>query len=135
MIAAVETPKLNSPELKPLRGALLGLLVVNFLIYVAILIPLSLNANPDTAVYSVAIIAGYYILEGSLFFGCQAYNWPCTVTFRVFWILHDFAYFVTYAVLAAEIKYYKEKYGPSYWVDYCYTNPKSWQCNYKGDGV
>ena len=119
MIIAIGTPKLDSPKLKPLRRTLLGLLVVNFLIYVTILIPLSLNAMPGAAVYSIAIIAGYYILEGSLFFGCQTYNWPCTVTFRVIWVLHDFIYFITYAVSASNIKSYEEKYGPSYWEDEC----------------
>ena len=123
-----ETPKLNSPELRPIRRNLFGLLVVNFLIYVTILIPLSLNADPDTAVYSVAIIAGYYILEGSLFFGCQAYNWPCTLTFRIIWALHDFAYFITNAWLAA---YYKGTYYPNGiedWDEYCRINYHLYAC-------
>ena len=110
-MTSVEPPKLNSPELKAIRRNLFGLLVVNFLIYVTILIPLSLCAMPNTAFYSIPIIAGYYVHEGSLFFGCQVYNWPCTVTFRIIWALHDFCYFITYAVKTSESsEYHNETY-------------------------
>ena len=126
-----ETLKLNAPELRPLRRLLLGLLVVNFLIYAAVLIPLSLNADPISAVISVAIIAGYYILEGSLFFGCETYNWPCTLTFRIIWVLHDFAYFITYANASA---WYKGKYLDydkpiEDWEEYC-KDQYSYVCEY-----
>ena len=92
-----ETPKLNSPELRRLRRLLIGLLVVNFLNYVAILISSWMTDLFDMLFFSIPVIAVYYILEGSLFFGRQAYNWPCTLTFRIIWLLHDFAYFVTFA--------------------------------------
>ena len=120
MTASVEPPSLNSSELKPIRKKLFGLLVVNFLIYATILVPFTLHARPDTALYSVTSIAGYHIVEGVLFFGFQEYNWPCTLMFRVTWVLHDFAYFIAYAVKAADIKYYKDKYGTSYWEEACY---------------
>ena len=32
------------------------------------------------------------IIEIVLFFGCQMYNWPCTLIFRIVFALHDFAY-------------------------------------------
>ena len=108
-----EPTKLNTPVSPPIRRllTLLGLLVVNFLVYVAVLIPLSLKAPPDisnplklqvpTPIFTIPIIAGYYILEGSLFFGCRAFIWPFTLTFRIIWMLHDFTYFFTYAVEAS----------------------------------
>ena len=105
-----ETTELNTPELRFASGLLLGLLVVNFLVYVAILVTLLLIADPGwllNPVYSVPIIAGYYILEGSLFFGCRVLNWPRTLTFRVICVVklfHNFAYFFTYAVEAADSK-------------------------------
>ena len=113
-----QTPKLYSPELRKLRILLIGLLVVNFSTYVVILILSSLTDMLNTALYSTPIITGYYILEGSFFFGCQAYNWPCTLTFRIILLLHDFAYFITYALFAAF-------YPPTYldhekpWDEYC----------------
>ena len=109
-----ETTELNTPELRFTTGLLIGLLVVNFLVYVAILIPLSLNTDPDWfqfihvyPVYSIAIIAGYYILEGSLFFGCRVRNWPCMLTIRIICfvkLFHNFTYCFTYAVEAAGSK-------------------------------
>ena len=95
-----ETPKLNSPELRKLRRLLIGSLFVNFLNYVAILIS-SWIIDLYIPFFSIPIIAVYYILEGSLFFGRQAYNWPCTLTFRVIWVLHDLAYYITFALSAA----------------------------------
>ena len=149
-----ETLKLNAPELRPLRRLLLGLLVVNFLIYAAFLIPLSLYADPISAVYSVGIIACYYILEGSLFFGCDTYNWPCMLTFRIILVLHDFAYFIAYAYVSA---WYKGKYlnydkpiedWEEYCKDYnhypcssyenleefCNNDPNDWRCTHQCDG-
>ena len=91
----------------------------NFLVYVVILISLFKNAMPGTAVYSVAVIAASYIPEGILFFRCHAFTvnihgvpsrctftsrFNCTVrvfwTGRIVWALHDFAYFVYYALYA-----------------------------------
>ena len=28
------------------------------------------------------------------------YNWPCTLTFRIIFLFHDFAYFITYALIS-----------------------------------
>ena len=42
----------------------------------------------------------YNIIEIALFFGCQMYNWPCTLTFRIIFLCHDFAYFITYALVS-----------------------------------
>merc|ERR1712242_88760 len=50
------------------------------------------------AAYSVPIILAYNIIEASCLFGFDAYNWSCTLTFRMIWVLHDFAYFITFAV-------------------------------------
>ena len=47
---------------------------------------------------SVSIIAVHNIIEVSLFFGCQKYNWPCTLTFRIIFVIHDFAWFIRYAI-------------------------------------
>ena len=114
-----ETPKLTSPELRKLRRLLIGLLVVNFLNYVAILIS-SWRTDIGTPIFSIPIIAGYYILEGSLFFGCQEYNWPCTFIFRIIWILHDFAYFITFALFAAiDTDTYKVLDHEKPWDEYC----------------
>ena len=92
----------NSSEQKSTKGAILALIITNCIIYGPILIPLSLcSYYLAFAVYSVAIILAYNIIEASCFFGCDAYNWPCTLTFRIIWILHDFAYFITFAVYAS----------------------------------
>ena len=106
-MASAEPRKLNSTELKPTRRILFGLLVVNFIIYVAILIHLCLDTKPEklfTAIYSIPIIAAFYIVEGSLFFGCQAYEWSCSALFHVICVLHNFGYFNSYAVEAADSK-------------------------------
>ena len=53
------------------------------------------------AAYSVALIVAYNIIEALCFFGWDAYNWPCTLTFRIILHLHDFAYVITFAIYAA----------------------------------
>ena len=111
------TSYLNTVHLKSSRSLLLGLLITNMVLYV-ILIPLSLFAEPWSAVISVPVILVYYIIETSCFFGCQAYNWPCTLTFRIIWALHDFSYFITYAVNAAYYGYYKDNYYHNIYYQY-----------------
>ena len=43
----------------------------------------------------------YNTIELVRFFGIEKYNWLCTLTFRIAFVLHDFGYFITYAVAAA----------------------------------
>ena len=93
-----EPTKLTSPEFHSKRKVLGVLIITNCLFYAA-LIPLVLSVIwREFAAYSIAIILGYNILEALLFFGCQTYNWPCTLTFRIIWVLHDLAYLLTFAV-------------------------------------
>ena len=68
--------------------------------------------------WKVPIIVIYTIIEISLFFGCQKYNWPCTATFRIIFVIHDFGYFLTYAAVAGT-SYYK-RYKKD--CDYCKAN-------------
>merc|ERR1712150_16198 len=126
MLATAPQKSLKAPDLLKSRQVLLGLTVGQILIYLTLLIPLPLYTRFDFVLYSVAIIAGYNILEVSLFFGCQKYNWPCTLTFRIVFAIHDFAYFITYAVFAADYYgyYYYDKEENKlicdYWKqDYC----------------
>ena len=101
------------------RIALLSLIIVNFIFYSVFLIWLPVASGYIYPVYSVPIIAVYYIIEASLFFGCNQYSWAATLTFRIFWLLHDFSYFVTYAVIASK-NYYNCDYW-DYWYGYkCY---------------
>ena len=115
---------LDSPEFSYKRKALLGLIITNSIIYGAALIPLVLNVwNLEYPIISIPIILFYNILEVSLFFGCQAYNWPCTLTFRILWVLHDFSYFITYG---ASIAYFYLNWEPDvYYCDFtsCIDHP------------
>merc|ERR1712131_306195 len=102
-----EPVKPDSPELKSTKRAIGALIITNCLIYCPILITLTLYCYAlDFAAYSVALIVAYNIIEASCFFGCDAYNWPCTLTFRIIWLLHDFAYFLTFAVFAPYYRRY-----------------------------
>ena len=102
-----------SPELSSTKKVL-GLLIITNCVFYGTLIPIILSADTfEFAVYSIAIILGYNILEALLFFGCQSYNWPCTLTFRIIWVLHDFACFITFVIAAPELL-------QSYEVDYSF---------------
>merc|ERR1711935_109152 len=98
--STVPQNSLNSPDLLRSRRALLSLTLLNVFIYLALLIPLPLCSEVREAAFSVPIIAAYSIVEIILFFGCQAYNWTMTLIFRIIFLLHDLAYFITYAVMA-----------------------------------
>merc|ERR1712106_1045425 len=98
--STVPQSSLNSPDLLRSRRALLSLTLLNVFIYLALLIPLPLCSEVREAAFSVPIIAAYSIVEIILFFGCQAYNWTMTLIFRIIFLLHDLAYFITYAVMA-----------------------------------
>ena len=128
-----ELSKSDSPQTKSTKRAIGALIITNCLIYGPILITLSLYSyRLDFAAYSVALILAYNIIEASCFFGCDAYNWPCTLTFRIIWILHDLAYFITFAVYAsiysswdtARYKYCIETCNNDYYYDNCRD------CNY-----
>merc|ERR1712106_840616 len=98
--STVPQNSLNSPDLLRSRRALLSLTLLNVFIYLALLIPLPLCSEVRAAAFSVPIIAAYSIVEIILFFGCQAYNWTTTLIFRIIFLLHDLAYFITYCVKA-----------------------------------
>ena len=76
------------------------------------------------------IIAVYSTLEVCLFFGCQKYNWPLTLTFRILFVLHDLAYFITYALLAV-LNYDESKYDCDWITEDCaeYPNDYAVGCN------
>merc|ERR1711935_621538 len=99
--STVPQNSLNSPDLLRSRRALLSLTLLNVFIYLALLIPLPLCSEVREAAFSVPIIAAYSIVEIILFFGCQAYNWTTTLIFRIIFLLHDLAYFITYCTKAA----------------------------------
>ena len=60
------------------------------------------------------------MIEVSLFFGCQAYSWPCTLTLRIFIILHDIGYCLFYCFFS--FTYSKYNRG------FCEDNPDDWRC-------
>ena len=115
----------HSNQYKCERIALLSLIILNFVFYSVFLIWFPVASGYIYAVYSVPIISVYYIIEASCFFGCKLYSWAATCTFRIFWILHDFAYFVTYAVIAASYssRYYEKSYLIAtcvfFWLVFC----------------
>ena len=100
----------HSIKYKRERIALLSLIIVNFVFYSVFLIWFPVASGYIYAVYSVPIIAVYYIIESSCFFGCNMYSWAATCTFRIFWLIHDFSYFVTYAVMASRSYYCYDDY-------------------------
>ena len=81
------------------KRLLMGMIGLNIVIYLTLLIPLAINSETSMAVCSVPLVALYNIVEMALFFldNEVSFNWPCTPTVRVFIILHDLAYFITYA--------------------------------------
>ena len=118
----------NLPELKTTRKLLLGCLMVNFIIYAAVVISLTVSMDfwdPEyylgyIPLYSIIPILVYYLIEGSLFFSGQAYSWPCTLTLRVFIILHDLGYCIFYCIFS--FTYSKYKRG------FCEENPDNYRC-------
>ena len=137
-IAAMESnyqvPTFDPPELRTTRNVLYGLLVLNFVVYIGLII-LCLFSVFWIASFSVFFIILYYSIEGPLFVNrnhsqasCQCcccwgcYNWLITLTFRTIWLLHDFAYFVVYAIYASN-----SKDQMNFWCDdfcdnfYCHT--------------
>ena len=112
---------LNSPELRSTKKAIGSLVATNCIIYGAILTPLTLCTELDFAAYSIAVILAYNIMESFCLFGCKAYNWPLTLTFRIVWILHDFAYFITFAVFAPNYHSYSNS-------KYCIENDNDKRC-------
>ena len=93
---------INSDKYVKERIAYLTLLSVNFIFYAVFLIWLPVESQYNFPIYSVPIIAAFYVAEGGAFFGCQGYSWAASVTFRILFLIHDFSYFVTYAVLGAK---------------------------------
>ena len=128
---------INSDKYLQERRAFLGLLVTNFLFYLVFLIWFPVESKYNYPIYSVPIIAAYYIAEGCAFFGCQAYSWAASLTFRILFLLHDFSYFVTYAVMSSKTgdqnypsyDWYWEcnlpEFSDQYDDDYCRRNPQS----------
>ena len=119
----------NLPELKTTRKLLLGCLVVNFINYAAVIISLTVSMDlwgPESSslgyipLYTIIPILVYYLIEGSLFFSGQAYSWPCTLTLRIFIILHDLGYCIFYCIFS--FTYSKYKRG------FCEENPDNWRC-------
>ena len=108
-----EPQKLTSPELSSTRiKSVLGCLIfTNCMFYGVLIASVLFSWSLEFASYSIAIVLGYNILEAVLFFGFQVYNWPCTLVFRIMWVIHDFAYFVTFAVGASWYKdgFYNEE--------------------------
>ena len=97
-----EVSNFRKTELRPTRKLLLGLMILNLVLYMPVLQTLTLMKNYEFISYSWAslpLIAVYYIIEISLFFGCDRFNWKTTMFFRFIWLLHDFAYFVFYTFL------------------------------------
>merc|ERR1712131_113406 len=127
-----EPVKPDSPELKSTKRAIGALIITNCLIYCPILITLSLYwYQLDFAAYSVALIVAYNIIEASCFFGCDAYNWPCTLTFRIIWLLHDFAYFITFAIFASNYHWRWDPEGYKNCTEYyCDDYKYIYECNY-----
>ena len=93
--------KLMSRDKRMLKG-LIGL---NIIIYVALLIPLALNSYTSVAVCSLPLVALFNIVD-FVALNNELFNWPCIVIIRIVIILHDFAYFVTYAVYYANHYHY-----------------------------
>ena len=129
---------INSDKYVKERIAYLTLLSVNFIFYAVFLIWLPVESQYNFPIYSVPIIAAFYVAEGGAFFGCQGYSWAASVTFRILFLIHDFSYFVTYAVLGAKTGNYKNPgvwhwdcnepgYKDEYDDDYCWWYP--WYCH------
>ena len=88
--------------LEPTKRIIGALTMANCLIFYPILLMISCYTYElNFAVYSIALIVAYNIIEALCFFGWDAYNWPCTLTFCIILLLHDFAYLITFAVYAA----------------------------------
>ena len=100
----VEPQKLNSPELSSARKVLGSLILINCIFYGVLITTVLFSWSLEFASYSIIIVLGYNIFEALLFFGLQVFNWQCTLICRIMWIIHNFAYFVTFAVGASWYK-------------------------------
>ena len=78
----------DSTELQPTRRLLLGLIILNGILY-TFQIPLSLLTGWTLGWVFYPMILIYYLLEGWWFFGRKSFNWPAFLTFRIMWALHD----------------------------------------------
>jgi hypothetical protein len=58
--------------------------------------------NKNETLQKVPIVAFYNIVEITLFFRFQMYNWPFTLIFRIIFVLHDFAYFIAYVLIGGQ---------------------------------
>ena len=78
----------DSTELQSTRRLLLGLIIINVILY-TFQIPLSLLTGWTLGWVFYPGILIYYLLEGWWFFGRKSFNWPAFLTFRVMWAIHD----------------------------------------------
>ena len=55
---------------------------------------------PRFLLFSIPMLAFYNIVECICFFGCKQFDYCTILIFRIIFLLHDVAYFITYCLLA-----------------------------------
>ena len=96
------------------RQALLGMTLSLILVYGVFLIWLPVVGNFLPPVFVVPFFAAYNIIEASLFFGCNQFSHCTMLSLRIIFVLTDFGYFITFAMLA------EWSYKDSYMIASCF---------------
>ena len=87
------------------RQIILGLTISIVVNYLLIIIPLDVFSYTPLLIYSVPIIAFYNIVECICFYGCKQFSFCLVLTFRIIFLLHDFAYFIPYCIWSSDWYY------------------------------
>ena len=82
------------------RQIILGLTISIVVNYLLIIIPLDVFSYTPLLIYSVPIIAFYNIVECICFYGCKQFSFCLVLTFRIIFLLHDFAFLFHNCILA-----------------------------------
>ena len=96
-VQPVENPAF-SDQFARTRWTILGLTIGLILTYLVAIIPMDLFTW-GILVYSIPIAAFYNIVECICFSGCKQFDFCTVLVFRIIWVLHDFAYFITYCMV------------------------------------
>ena len=109
---SVETKSdLQSEQNKSKKQLLLGFTVLNFCVNLGTSICLFYFLRFwDLQTYTVPFILIFYLAESYLLFLYQTYNWPFTLTFRIIFLIHDLAFFITQTIITLT----KSWRGPRY---------------------
>ena len=83
-----------------IRYTILGLTIGLILSYIAIISMDLFGRDFAFLIYSVPFLAFYNIVECICFAGCKQFEYYTFMAFRGIWLVHDFAFFITYCVFA-----------------------------------